>query len=56
MLLHLTDIVTSDLTTVIWAGEETTISLSLASVNPAATDIEINFGTNIVPGNLVGSV
>ena len=36
----------------VWAGEASTINLKLASVNPAAESVIMNFGTNVIAGSL----
>ena len=46
------DIVESSLAAVVWAGEASTIDLKLASVNPAAESVVMNFGTNVIAGSL----
>jgi hypothetical protein len=37
---------------VIWAKEASKITLSLASVNPKAESVKMNFGTNVIAGQL----
>jgi hypothetical protein len=37
---------------VVWDGEANTITLKLSSVNPSAESIKMNFGTNVLKGEL----
>ena len=41
---------------VVWAGEASTITLMLASVNPLAESVKMNFGTNVIAGQLKGFI
>ena len=41
---------------VVWAKETSAIKLMLASVNPKAESVKMNFGTNVIAGKLERSV
>ena len=50
------DILESSIPAIVWKGEDTVMSISLASVNPAATAVSMKLGDQALAGELVGWV